>query len=173
MARGLCDLRFEYSEPLKVLMALSRWFCSSHARTLPTCCWRVRRRGHANWRCGRRWGARGSCDSCSPRVWGWPRPGELGIGSAAGAKQILLRMISQAAETIPLNVSLNLRLLAFTCGVTICTAMLFGEGRQKRWSRSESPRRGSGSNALAGSAPSAANLLRQQLLPGTCQKRSS
>lgn len=99
--------------------------------------------------------------------------GAVGIGFAAGAKQILLRMISQAAETIPLNVSLNLRLLAFTCGVTICTAMLFGEGRQKRWSRSESPGRGSGSNALAGSAPSAANLLRQQLLPGTCQKRSS
>jgi len=52
--------------------------------------------------------------------------GALGIGFAAAANHILLRMFSNGPETIPLDVSLNLRLLAFTFAVTVCTALIFG-----------------------------------------------
>jgi len=52
--------------------------------------------------------------------------GALGIGFAAVANRVLLRMISNGRETIPLNVSLNLNLLAFTTAVTVLTALLFG-----------------------------------------------
>ena len=52
--------------------------------------------------------------------------GALGIAFAAAANRILLRMISQGSDTVPLDVSLNLRLLGFTFAVTVCTALLFG-----------------------------------------------
>ena len=52
--------------------------------------------------------------------------GALGIGFAAVAKRVLLRMISGGPETIPLDLSLNLRLLAFTFAVTVLTALFFG-----------------------------------------------
>jgi predicted permease len=52
--------------------------------------------------------------------------GALGIALAAFANHLLLHMISSGPETIPLDVSLNLRLLAFTFSVTVCTALLFG-----------------------------------------------
>jgi predicted permease len=52
--------------------------------------------------------------------------GALGIAFAAVANRILLGMISRGSDTIPLDVSLNLHLLFFTLGVTVCTALLFG-----------------------------------------------
>ncbi len=52
--------------------------------------------------------------------------GVLGIGLAAVANRILLRMISNGRDTIPLNVSLNLNLLAFATAITVLTALLFG-----------------------------------------------
>ena len=52
--------------------------------------------------------------------------GALGIAFALFANRMLLHMISSGPETIPLDVSLNLRLLAFTFVVTVCTALLFG-----------------------------------------------
>jgi predicted permease len=52
--------------------------------------------------------------------------GALGTAIAAFANRLLLHMISSGPETIPLDVSLNHRLLAFTVAVTISTALLFG-----------------------------------------------
>jgi len=52
--------------------------------------------------------------------------GALGIAFAAFANRVLLHMISSGPETVPLDVSLNLRLLAFTFAVTVFTAILFG-----------------------------------------------
>jgi predicted permease len=52
--------------------------------------------------------------------------GLLGVGLAALADRLLLRMISGGAETIPLDVSINLRLLFFNLAVTVATALLFG-----------------------------------------------
>jgi predicted permease len=54
--------------------------------------------------------------------------GLLGILFAVAADRLLLRMISGGsdADLIPLNVSLNLRLLSFSLAATIGTAILFG-----------------------------------------------
>jgi predicted permease len=54
--------------------------------------------------------------------------GALGIVFAVAADRLLLRMISGGAdaELIPLDVSLNLRLLGFSLAVTIATAVFFG-----------------------------------------------
>ena len=53
--------------------------------------------------------------------------GALGIALAAVANRILLRMISVGQRTLlPLDVSINPRLLLFTFGVTMLTALLFG-----------------------------------------------
>ena len=53
--------------------------------------------------------------------------GALGIAFAASANHILLRMVSGGQDTLlPLDVSLNPRLLLFTFGVTVLTAVLFG-----------------------------------------------
>ena len=52
--------------------------------------------------------------------------GALGIAFAACANRVLLHMISSGQETVRLDVSLNLRLLAFTFALTVCTALLFG-----------------------------------------------
>ncbi|MBS1800220.1 MAG: ABC transporter permease [Acidobacteria bacterium] len=52
--------------------------------------------------------------------------GLLGVGLAVFADRLLLRMISGGADVIPLDVSLNTRLLLFTFTVTVATAVLFG-----------------------------------------------
>jgi predicted permease len=52
--------------------------------------------------------------------------GALGIAFAAVANRVLLGMISRGSDAVPLDVSLNLHLLAFTFAVTVCTALLFG-----------------------------------------------
>ena len=48
------------------------------------------------------------------------------MGLAEVASQYLLRMVSNGEDTLPLEVGLNLRLLAFTFAVTVGTAVLFG-----------------------------------------------
>ena len=52
--------------------------------------------------------------------------GALGIGFAMMANRLLLRMISDGSDPVPLNVPLDLRLLLFALGATLATALLFG-----------------------------------------------
>jgi predicted permease len=52
--------------------------------------------------------------------------GALGIALASVGSRLLLRMASSGLNTIPLDVSINTRLLLFTLAVTIGTAVLFG-----------------------------------------------
>jgi predicted permease len=52
--------------------------------------------------------------------------GGAGVVLASLADRLLLRMLSGGADTVPLDVSLNPRLLAFTFAVTVATAVLFG-----------------------------------------------
>jgi predicted permease len=52
--------------------------------------------------------------------------GAMGIALAAVADRLLLRMVSGGLDTIPLDVSINIRLLLFTLAVTVATAILFG-----------------------------------------------
>ena len=51
--------------------------------------------------------------------------GALGIAFAAAANRMLLHMVS-GPEALPLNVSINVRLLLFTLAITLSTAILFG-----------------------------------------------
>jgi predicted permease len=129
MARGLSDLRRTYSEPLKILMAIVGLVlliaCANIANLLL-----ARSTARARELAVRQaLGAGGMriirqllTESLLLALAG----GALGIGFAAVVSRLLLHMISQGSEVVPLDVSLNLRLLAFTFAVTVCTALLFG-----------------------------------------------
>lgn len=129
MARGISDLRSEYSEPLKVLMVIVALVlliaCANIANLLLA-------RSTAR---ARELAVRQALGAGRMRIMRQLLTesfvlalagGALGIGFAMAANRILLRMISQGGETVPLNVTLNLHLLAFTFGITVCTALLFG-----------------------------------------------
>jgi predicted permease len=50
----------------------------------------------------------------------------LGVALASIANRVLLRMVSGGVEPIPLDVSIDIRLLLFTIAVAIATALIFG-----------------------------------------------
>ncbi|HEY1469934.1 MAG TPA: ABC transporter permease, partial [Candidatus Acidoferrum sp.] len=52
--------------------------------------------------------------------------GALGIAFAAAASRLLLRMVSDGRMPLHLNVAVDMRLLLFTLAVTLATALLFG-----------------------------------------------
>lgn len=165
MARGLSDLRQSYSEPLQILMAIVALVlliaCANIANLLLA-------RSSARAR-----------ELAVRQALGAPRSrilrqlltesltlalagGALGIGFAACANRVLLRMISEGSDTIPLNVSLNLHLLAFTFAVTVATALLFGTLPSFRATRLEltgSLKSGRGSSAVGGRSPLAKALV--------------
>lgn len=129
MARGISYLRDAYSEPLKILMVIVALVlliaCANIANLLL-----ARSTSRARELAVRQALGAGRIriirqlftESLILALFG----GVLGIAFAAFANRLLLRMISSGPETIPLDVSLNLRLLAFTFVVTFCTALLFG-----------------------------------------------
>lgn len=103
--------------------------------------------------------------------------GALGVGFAVGADHVLLRMISNGPDTIPLNVSLNFQLLAFTLVITITTALLFGAVpalRATRLQLTASLKSGIGASSTSGRTPLAKALVVSQvalslvLMTGAC-----
>ncbi|KAA6462953.1 ABC transporter permease [Acidobacteria bacterium AB60] len=129
MERGMADLRRNESKPLKILMTIVALVlliaCANIANLLL-----ARSTARARELAVRQaLGARRSriirqllTESLILALTG----GALGIAFAAMAKRVLLRMISDGPDVMPLDVSLNLRLLAFTFAITVCTALLFG-----------------------------------------------
>jgi cell division protein FtsX len=92
--------------------------------------------------------------------------GALGIAFAAIANRFLLHMISSGAEAVPLDVSVNLRLLAFTFAVTVCTVLLFGTFpalRATRLELSSSLKSGRGTSSYGTRTPLAKALVISQV----------
>jgi predicted permease len=62
--------------------------------------------------------------------------GLLGIALAAGASRLLVRMVADGRDTLHLNVSVDLRVLLFSLAMTLATALLFGTVPALRATRS-------------------------------------
>ena len=92
--------------------------------------------------------------------------GALGVGLAAVANRVLLGMIANGSDSVPLDVSLNLWLLAFTFAVTVATALLFGTLpaiRATRLQLTDSLKSGRGGFFGAGRTPLAKALVVSQV----------
>jgi predicted permease len=129
MAKGLSTVRGEFSKPLQILMAVVALVlliaCANIANLLL-----ARSTARARELAVRQaLGARRSriirqllTESLILSLAG----GALGIGFAIAASRFLLHVVSGDFETIPLDISPDLRLLGFTFGITVSTAILFG-----------------------------------------------
>lgn len=129
MATGFSRLRYMFSEPLKILMAVAGLVlliaCANIANLLL-----ARSTARARELAVRQALGAGRSrlirqlltESLMLALAG----GALGIAFAAAASRLLLRMVSDGRMPLHLNVALDMRLLLFTLMVTLATALLFG-----------------------------------------------
>jgi predicted permease len=92
--------------------------------------------------------------------------GALGVAFASVASNLLLRMVSDGREALQLSVSVDLRLLLFTLGVTLATALLFGTipaFRATRLNLTDSLKDGRGQSCAPAKGPLAKALLVSQV----------
>lgn len=180
MGRGLSNLRHTYSEPLLILMAIVALVlliaCANIANLLLARSTARARElairqalGAGRWRILRQLFTESLLLALSG--------GALGIGLAPLANRLLLRMISHGDEIVPLDVALNLHLLAFTCAITVATALLFGTLpaiRATRLDVTSNLKNGRGSSLIGRRSPLAKALVVSQvalslaLLMGAC-----
>ncbi|MFZ1943645.1 MAG: ABC transporter permease, partial [Acidobacteriaceae bacterium] len=169
IAKGLSALRGQYSQPLKMLMALTGIVlliaCANIANLLLA---RSTARGR-EFAVRQALGARRSrlvrqllTESLLLATIG----GALGIALAALADRFLLHTISSGPDTIPLDVSIHLRLLLFTLVVTVFTALLFGTLpaiRATKLELVESLKDGRSANSSSAKSPLAKSLIITQV----------
>ena len=129
MATGLSDLRGQFSEPLQILMAVVALVlliaCANIANLLLARSTARARELAVRQALGAQRGRiirQLLTESLILALTG----GALGIALASAANRLLLHMVSGGLDNIPLDVSLNIRLLLFTLAVTIATALIFG-----------------------------------------------
>src|ERR1700722_6568728 len=161
MATGLSELRTHFSEPLEILMAIVGLVlliaCANVANLLL-----ARSTARARELAVRQALGAGRTrlirqlltESLVLALGG----GALGVAFETGASRLLLRLVSGGPEAVPLDVSMNVRLLLFTLGVTMVTGALFGTISALRATKLQlteslkagrSPQGTSGKNALA------------------------
>ena len=92
--------------------------------------------------------------------------GVLGVALASVANRLVLRMVSGGLDTIPLDVSIDTRLLLFTLAVTIATALIFGTipaFRGTRLQLTDTLKAGRGPQGTSGKNPLAKALVISQV----------
>jgi len=169
MATGLSSLRRQFSEPLQILMAVVALVlliaCANIANLLLA-------RSTARSRelaVRQALGARRTriirqliTESLLLALAG----GVLGVALASVANRLLLRMVSGGLDTIPLDVSIDTRLLLFTLAVTIATALIFGTIPAFRGTRvqlTDTLKAGRGPQGTSGKNPLAKALVISQV----------
>jgi len=129
IATGLSALRGNYSQPLKMLMALTGIVlliaCANIANLLLARSTARSREFAVRQALGAR-RSRLVRQLLSESLLLATIGGALGIALAALADRLLLHLVSSGPDTIPLDVSIHLRLMLFTLAVTIFSALLFG-----------------------------------------------
>jgi predicted permease len=169
MATGLSSLRRQFSEPLQILMAVVALVlliaCANIANLLLA-------RSTARTRelaVRQALGARRTriirqliTESLLLALAG----GVLGVALASVANRLLLRMVSGGLDTIPLDISIDTRLLLFTLAVTIATALIFGTVpafRATRLQLTDTLKAGRGPQGTSGKNPLAKALVISQV----------
>jgi predicted permease len=169
MAKGLSDIRHNFSQPLKVLMgvvALVLLIACANIANLLLARSTARARelavrqalGAGRWRIVRQL----LTESLMLALAGCA----LGIAFAGAATRLLLRLVSGGEQTLPLDVSMNTSLLLFTLAVTLATALLFGSVPAflaTRLRLTDSLKDGRGTSSAAARSPLARALIVSQI----------